>query len=363
MERTMPKKRINLPDKYKYSYEQLLQLLYYSGELPFDLYKYLDITAINYQKQISNLVHKGMVRKVYGEQLGGYVLTVEGKAAIENNTQIPKHNLETNTRKREIQKRRRMQLYARLYALLDKEGIRYEQGEKSKIEHFEVSDERLEFYSAAEYKKLLKTQSASFKGTRVFGYMTGKENLYPVYMTNSRLPEFSNVEVNFIGKIRNDFFQGAGIRKAILLCKDLKAIGNILTDYYNFLNDEGIKFGKGQDIFASNCFDDMYVVPTSEYFTDYFYSIYEDREKTKLNLIREHNIKIKVSKSVYVEDGFFSSTEPVLMMFNVEINRYKKFVSFVKDKKMHGYLMCYNHLVPVMKSIHEKDDNITVIGF
>ena len=351
-ESDMGKLKTHLPEKYKYRYEQILNIIAISGEAPFDLYNYIDITKNTYQKTIHELKSKGYIKTINTHNINGYVLTLDGKRYLRNESSLRLTFADIRGRTSDPKLRKRCHSFAVLYATFDKLGIQYEPSKKPQRNVHSMFDNRLIFYSAAEYKAEAGERGATFKGSRSQGIIVGKGIVYPVYIMNQRLIEFNISELGFVNQIGKDYYNGGEISNAIIFCTNTNAISGIIDDFINFE-----KNGKGENILHSSYYKDALILPLDDKLLLSFKTLY-NYEKLKNILIRQ--LKINTENTYYQSDGIINQNENVIFMFTMTVAKLTTFISINKRTKSRGHIICYDFLAPIIKKYITAENSITV---
>ena len=348
----MGKLKSPLPTKYKFRYEQILNIMALSGEVPTNLYKYIDITDDTYRRAISDLRKKGYIQTNSGNSLRGYVLTKEGKNYLCESGELSLRPEDIAVKSTDIQKRRRSQYFAALYATFDKLNIRYEPANKpTRAEHSKASNEII-FYAANEYKNELQERGATFKGSRTQGILVGKNTVFPIYVTNKQLIEFNKAEFGLVNQLSKDYFNGGEINNAIIFCPDTGATGEILNSLMHFE-----EIGKGVNILRTSYFKDVFIIPMDDHLQTSFQTLYNDK---RIREVLTKQLNINTKNTYYQCDGYLNDNESVLFMLTLTAAKLKTFLSINKRKNTKGHIICYDFMAPIIKSQISKGNNVTI---
>ncbi|MBQ9247271.1 MAG: hypothetical protein IJ171_01635, partial [Ruminococcus sp.] len=132
--------------KYRSRRDGLLNILYQSAELPNNLYRQMNLSYDYFRKLISDLLRLGLVRRISQDNVVGYRLTLKGKRLTNTEINYLKYRPcveEETDRHYSAKRRRRIQHYAFLYALLDRVGVPYEVFAKPPIQDVDVNGDKI----------------------------------------------------------------------------------------------------------------------------------------------------------------------------------------------------------------------------
>lgn len=338
-----------LPSKYATRKEQLMNYAAFAGELPTELYKIINITNTNYRMYLSRLRNENTIRTIKSDGLTGYALTNMRKRELNRNVRYYGNLAEANM---DVRKRKRMQNFAMLYAAFDLQNIEYEPYSKPIIsQDIPFVTEEILFYTAYEFKKTQNNNGITINGSKSYGVLVSPQNILPVYKAVYNLPEFFSTEFNYIQLLKR-YFEGCEINKAVLMCNNLYAVGNISDAMMDFQLTN-----KGRDITDSGYYRNLILLPIMEHCKLLLWTLYNDKriiDKVKKQL------KINEKKSVIVNDGFIDNA-PVVFMFNFDIAKLKLFLNFTSLNKAESYIVTYDFYVPIIQRILNTDKNIKII--
>lgn len=349
----MGKLQSPLPKKYHFRYEQLIQYLFLAGEVPTNLYEFMGISNSNYRKLFSKLRSSNIIRTVRSGGLCGYTLTANGKERLSKNKNYARYTGYTEATTSDANKRRRMQNYAAAYSVFDYAGVVYEPYIIPDINEIITNSSTIYFHSSKDFKREEDKSGTNFKGGRSYGFLAGKNEIYPIYIAHKSLPEFSNREFKYINHLRIKYTHGGGIRQGLLFCKDILAVKQIAKEYMSFETEQ-----RGRSLTESGYFDDIYLLPMTEHFVLQLWSLY-NADKIRNDVIGRYNIEPKTS--YIVNDGFINETEPVLFLINFAAARLKLFLSANKGSNVKGHIVCYDYMYDVICSLLDGSNNINII--
>lgn len=331
-----------LPSKYKYRYEQILNILAASGEVPTNLYKYIDISNDTYRRLLSDLRKKGLIRTVTLNHLTGYILTLEGKQYLRGKKNLPLNFEDIRTKASDTVMRRRRHLLSAIYATFDKLNVLYETTRKPNRNTHKITDKGIVFYTSKEYKKELAETGDTFKGSRTHGLLVGGDFVYPIYVTNEKLPVFNKSEFNLVSQINTNYSQNENTNKAVLFCQDTTAAGDILREMFDFQAT-----GQGVNILQSSIYKDVHIIPLDENLYVSFWSVYNSK-KLQNALIKQ--MRIDTKETYYQCDGKIDG-ESVIFLFNLSVGKLKAFLSINERRNERAHIICYDYLAPIISSL------------
>ncbi len=331
--------KAELPNKFKTRKEQIVHYAAVAGELPVDLYSVLDINSTNYRMQLSRLREKNIIRTVKTDGLTGYVLTNTKKRELRNEQRYQDMLQNTNT---DVRKRKRMQNFGYIYVTLDNQNIEYEPSKKPYLTN-DIAErtEKVLFYTANEFKKAQRNNGITINGSKSYGVLISKGEVIPVYKAVYELPEFFVTEFQYIQLLRR-YFQGCEVKKAVLMCNNLYAVGKISEEIINFKSTN-----KGRNITDSGYYSNLVLLPIIEHNKLLIWTLYN--EKKIISLVKRHQ-KITKKKSAMVNDGFIEN-EPVIFMFNFDIAKLNMFLSYNSVGNNNAVVVTYDFYAPVVKKL------------
>ena len=130
-----------------------------------------------YRKLISDLLRLGLIKRVSQDGMAGYQLTLKGKNLTKTKINYLKYRPcveEETDRHYTAKRRRRKRNFSYLYALFDRVGITYQVYAKPSIQDVDVNGDKIYFYTALEFKRMIGIEATPFKGSKLLGFMIGK---------------------------------------------------------------------------------------------------------------------------------------------------------------------------------------------
>lgn len=334
-----PKYKIDLSlNKYKSRYERLLNILFYSKELPTDLYTQMNMTNINFKKTISILNQRGIVKCIYTSDTKGYILTTKGKQLTRYHQYKKYRNcLDSERRQYDLPHRQRKRQFAYLYALLDRTGITYEDFLKPSIDKVIISDNNVYFYRALDFKRMLGIDATIFNGSKSLGFFIGRRKIVPVYRTNQLLRSFAISEAKVPEYIKKIF--KIPVNEAVLICESDKAaadITNQLLQRSNIITSSKINMVK---------YKFFYVFPSDDSFLSYYNDLYADHSRTIQAIIEQYSIDTSTRDNrgnfrMLCGTGFIENDPVLVYPGNIDIVRLKKYIRTVEREYNRGYIIC-----------------------
>ena len=279
-----PKYKIDMSiNKYKSRYERLLNILFYSKELPTDLYNQMNMTNINFKKTISILKQREIVRCMYANDTKGYILTTKGKQLTLYHRYMKYRNcLDSERRQYDLPHRQRKRQFAYLYALLDRAGIIYEDFLKPSIDEVIISDNNVFFYTALDFKRMLGIDATIFNGSKSLGFFIGRGKIVPVYRTNQLLRSFAISEAKVPEYMKKIF--KIPVNEAVLICESDKAVADItnqLLQRSKIITSSRINMVK---------YKFFYIFPSDDSFLSYYNDLYTELSSTRQAIIEQYRI-------------------------------------------------------------------------
>lgn len=344
-----PKFNIDLSqNKYKSRYDRILNILFFAKEIPSDLYQHMNMSSANFRKAISILKQRGWIKRISRDGAIGYILTNSGKRLTSYSLEYLKYSdcIEDDSRQYDIKRRSRKRQFAYLYALLDRMGIPYQSYNKPDIvEAFDRN--KVYFYTALEYKRMLGIRSTAFKGSRVLGFFVGKGRIIPVYRTNHNMKTFSKEEA-LLPFFLQQFFSIA-VSEAILICNDERSVINITKQIIaNSGNDEkSVNTAKYQR---------FYVFDSGDYFYNRFEDLYANHSELMQRLIAQNNIETtdrddEGNYRLLIGTGFYRDNPVWICPGNIDAVTLRLFViNAIRNGKI-SFITCQDRDLEIMREI------------
>lgn len=346
-------------NKYKSRYDRILNILFYSKEIPSDLYLHMNMSYTNFRKTISILHKRGLIKRISKDGSAGYVLTTQGK----NMTIYPNYMkyldcLEDVQYQYDPAHRSRKFQFAYLYALLDRVGISYESFDKPPLNEVDVNGNMVYFYTALDLKRTLGMDATSFKGSRMLGFLVGLNKIVTIYRTNQDMKTFTNIE-KLIPFFMLRFFS-VQIDTAILICDDSQAAADISGKIIrNTRNDP--KIGLNTADYRYFC-----VFPDDDNFISHLRDLYVDLTVEEENMIEMFDIDTSEEDCngryrFKFGTGFLKNCPVQVFAGNVNMDVLRRFLLNSKTYNLNSYIICKNRDRNELQAI-TSDYPITVIG-
>lgn len=341
--------------KYKTQADRLLNILFYSDELPSDLYNQMNMKYDNYRKVISQLKQRELIRKIDRDGLIGYVLTSGGRELVKQLDYVRYKDCikEKKGTDYSVIRRSRRRQFAYLYALFDRAGIPYETFNKPFITDYVISGDKIYFYTALDFKRLLGIKSTTIKGSRVLGFFIGKGRIIPVYRTNMMLKSFGSYEGLIPEYLKRDFTMTTN--EAVLICENEKAVIDITNQ---IIYDDGTNKTEG---IHTAYYDNFYVVPSNDSFIVHFRDLFNDNSGIEQAIISKYEIQTTETSehgivNVLPWNGLYKNDPILIFAGNVDVVKAKDFILEAKHQKRLHYIICTerdkNYLEAIAKSPH-----------
>ena len=347
---SQPKYSIDLSqDKYESRYDRILNILFYAKEIPSDLYKHINMSHDNFRKAISILKQRDILTRISRDGAIGYILTANGRK-LTYWVKYMKYRdcLGDERRQYDIKRRARKRQFAYLYALFDRMGIPYESYNKPDIgEAFDRN--KVYFYSALEYKRMLGIRATAFKGSRVLGFFVGKGRIIPVYRTNHDLRTFSKQEA-LLPFFMQQFFS-IPVSEAILICNDERSVINITKQIIaNTGNDD-----KGANTAKYKRF---YVFDSGDNFYSRFIDLYANHSELTHRLIEKNYIETtnrdkEGNYRLLIGTGFYRNNPVWFCPGNIDAVTLRLFARNARINEKMNYILCQERDVDTLKKIVE----------
>ena len=344
-----PKFNIDLSqNKYKSRYDRILNILFFAKEIPSDLYQHMNMSSANFRKAISILKQRGWIKRISRDGAIGYILTNSGKRLTSYSLEYLKYSdcIEDDSRQYDIKRRSRKRQFAYLYGLLDRMGIPYESYNKPDIvEAFDRN--KVYFYTALEYKRMLGIRSTAFKGSRVLGFFVGKGRIIPVYRTNHNMKTFSKEEA-LLPFFLQQFFS-ISVSEAILICNDERSVINITKQIIanSGNNEKSVNTAKYQR---------FYVFDSGDYFYNRFEELYANHSELMQRLIAQNNIETtdrddEGNYRLLIGTGFYRDNPVWICPGNIDAVTLRLFViNAIRNGKI-NFITCQDRDLEMMREI------------
>ena len=324
--------------KYESRYDRILNILYYSKEIPSDLHLHMYMSYDNFRKAISTLKSRGLIRRISKDRKLSYVLTLKGKKQTRLLNYMKYQDcLEDEQYQYDVRHRSRRLQFAYLYALFDRVGISYETFRKPSLNDVNIFDDHICFYTATDFKRSLKMDSISLKGSRVMGFLIGAGKIVAVYRTNQELKSFTSVEklIPFFMKQRFS----VSVNTAILICNDSSAVADISD---RIIRNTGNDPKVGINTADYRCF---YVLPGDDTFLDRLKDIYADHTLDEQRIIRQYDIDTSEEDSegryrLKIGTGFIHDYPVLVCTGNVNMEVLKRFIRSADLYQQYSYILC-----------------------
>lgn len=345
-------------NKYKSRYDRILNILFFAKEIPSDLYQHMNMSSANFRKAISILKQRGWIKRISRDGAIGYTLTNSGKRITSYYLEYLKYSdcIEDDSRQYDIKHRSRKRQFAYLYALFDRMDIPYESYNKPDIsEAFDRN--KVYFYSALEYKRMLGIRSTAFKGSRVLGFFAGKGRIIPVYRTNHDMKTFSKQE-RLLPFFLQQFFS-IPVSEAILICNDERSVINITKQIIaNTGNDDK----KGVN--TAN-YKKFYVFDSGDNFYSRFEDLYAEHSELIQRLIEQNQIETtdrddEGNYRLLIGTGFYRDNPVWICPGNIDVVTLRLFVINANRNEKSYYIFCQYRDLERLKEITK--DTIVYVG-
>ncbi len=338
-----------LPKKFKTRREQILHYIVYSGEVPMDLYEDMNIGQATYKNTLVRLKEENIIKHNATNRIRGYSLSTYGKRLINTDMNYCKYSNYYVDGSNDIQKRLRMRNFATIYATLDKAIIPYEPFLKLPLLTLSKSNnrERVCFYNASEYKKLLGDRSDKIKGSKSYGLLSDGKRYIPVYRTTSELTTFSSTEFEVI-VLLNKLLE-TKITDTAIFCSSY----DVFVKAYNTYLQKDSK-----EKYELLYYDNYFLIPTREHFKLQMWMLFKG-EQIKEQIKKQYKIYDKTS--YVINDGFIEDS-PVVFQFVLNIARLTRFMYYSTRSKNECIIVCWDYMVEYMKQIIPEESNIKILS-
>lgn len=339
-----------LPPRFKTRLEQLIFYAAAAGELSSDLYKVIGISDVNYRMQLSKLRNKNVLKTIKSDALTGYVLTNAGKRNLKKDNRYSNIIKVANNN---VVKRKRMQLFSKMYAVLDLQGFEYETYLKPVLSPpipQSITEKERYFYTAKEFKDAQDNNGITIKGSKSYGVLITKNKVIPVYMTAQALPEFYATEFQYIQTLKR-YFYNSRIDSAVMFCSDVYSMLNISGALINFN-----EIGEGRNITDSGYYTHLFLIPYYEHTKLLLWSLYNEN---KLKQLINQKEQIVSKKTLFVNDGFKNNI-PVLYMLNFDVVKLNMFFQYIKISNSKAIIITFDFFKDIIIQL-ANNPNIRVV--
>ena len=336
---SQPKFDIDLSkNKYASRYNRILNILFYSKEIPSDLYKHMNMSHDNFRKAISILKLRGLVTRISRDGAIGYTLTAKGREQTIYLDYIKYRDIVgEESRQYDIKHRNRKRQFAYLYALFDRVGIAYETFAKPPINEVTYLSDKVYFYTALDFKRMLGVRATVFKGSRIMGFLIGKGQIITVYHTNHELKTFGQQEMIVPELLKQSF--SAPIHSAVLICDDEQDVIHITRQ---IIENQGNDYKKGVNTAQYKFF---YVFPSNDSAYSHFADLYTDYSDTVERVVEQKEIETSERDSegnyrYILGTGFYRDSPVWICPGNVNVVTLKYFIYSARRNRKTHYIFC-----------------------
>ena len=339
--------------KYRSRYDRLLNILFHSDEIPSDLYTQMNLSYENFKNAIKTLRKRNLIKTITNNRIIGYRLASGGKKLV-HEINYMKYAICLDEKKdqhfTQMKYRNRKRQFAYLYALLDRAGITYESFLKPPLSRSSIKEDRVYFYTALEFKRMLGIESTVFMGSRTLGFFIGKGKIISVYRTNQLLKTFGSEESSLIYSLKQSY--NISVSEAILICDNDEAVIDITNQIV-----QGASYEKKSSINTGN-YNNFYVISSGDNFSSCFNDLYKDHRSEEQELIASYSINTsdkdsRGRKRVLIATGTIEEGNPILVCpgyINVVILRRL----LLNSKGKRSYIICKerdkNYITQVSKN-------------
>ena len=345
--------------KYRSRRDGLLNILFHATELPNNLYRQMNLSYDYFRKLISDLLRLGFVRRISQDNVVGYRLTLKGKRLTNTEINYLKYRPcveEETDRHYSAKRRRRIQHYAFLYVLFDRVGIPYEVFAKPSIQDVDVNGDKIYFYTALEFKRMIGIEATPFKGSKLLGFLIGRGKIISVYRTDFEMPVFGKHEARIPEYVQRYF--SVPLTTAIMICWSDFSATHLFTRIIE---------GKSYDKKSINTagYQNFLILPSDDSFLSRLNNLYIDHTDTEQRLIERYRIdtsnKDTNGRIRFLFGTGFIGDDPVLICAgNVNAVKLKYFVLNAGKKSRLSYILCRYRDLAVLQKVTE-DDPIKVL--
>ena len=205
------------------------------------------------------------------------------------------------------------------------------------------------FYTALEYKRMLGIRSTAFKGSRVLGFFVGKGRIIPVYRTNHDLRTFSKQEA-LLPFFMQQFFS-IPVSEAILICNDERSVINITKQIIanTGSDDKGINTAK---------YKKFYIFSSGDSFYSRFEDLYNNHSALLQRLIEQNYIETtnrdkEGNYRLLIGTGFYRNNPVWFCPGNIDAVTLRLFARNARINEKMNYILCQERDVDTLKKIVE----------
>ena len=341
--------------KYKTRYDRLLNILFYSDELPSDLYEQMNMSHENYRKSISILKQRNLIRTVKNEGTIGYILTKEGRnlTRLLDYMKYKSCLAEEKDRHYNMMKyRNRKRQFAYLYALLDRAGIPYESFAKPPLTEVTITSNKVYFYTALDFKRMLGIEATIFTGSRLLGFFVGRGQIIPVYRTNQMLKSFGSHETLVPEYMKRHFT--VPVDTAVLICESNEAVADITLQIFQNQNNDP-KSGINTAYYKN-----FYIFPSDDSFLSHFADLFSAYREVEQTIIKLYNVSTAERDSsgkyrIRLGSGFIDDNPILICAGNINVVSARGFIREAELNHKINYIVCKerdkNYIKAITKNI------------
>ena len=335
--------------KYKSRYDRILNILFYSKEIPSDLYLHMNMSYANFRKTISILHKRQLIKRIIKDGSAGYVLTRQGKLlTIKLEYMKYRDCLEDDPHQYDPAHRSRKFQFAYLYALFDRIGIPYERFNKPPLDKVDVFGNQINFYTATDIKRMLGMGATSFKGSRLLGFLIGLGKIFTVYRTNQGMKTFTGVE-KLIPIFLLRYFPVC-VNTAILICDNSRAVADISGQIIRNIRNKP----KGGVNMADYKY--FYVLPSDDSFLSCLRDVYVNHTEEEQNIIRQYAIETSEEDNegryrFKSGTGFLKGCPVLVCAGKYNLEPLKRFLLSARIDEQFSYILCEERDYEELKAI------------
>ena len=337
-------------DKYESRYDRLLNILFYSKEIPSDLYVMMNMSYDNFRKTVSILKQRKLIKTIRDDNINGYVLTHTAKKLTWRLNYMRYADCSDEQRGYDIKHRRRCRQFAYLYALFDRAGIPYERFAKPALTEETLMGDRVYFYTGLDFKRMLEVEATAFKGSRLLGFFVGKGKIIPVYRTTGAM-KISGSHEALVPFLILQYFRVL-VDTAVLICGSEIAQIDIMQKINDNLSvdpKEGINTAD---------YRYFYVFPSDDSFLEHFNDMYIGHEEEEQRVIEEYkidtaNTDVNGHTRFRFGTGFVGDSQVLVCAGNVDSVKLKYFVRNSEQYDSLSYIICRQRDLDVLEEVVE----------
>lgn len=348
-----PKFKVDMSrGKYRSRRDGLLNILFHATELPNHLYRQMNLSYDHYRKIISDLLQRGLIKRVSQDGMAGYQLTLKGKRLTTSELCYVKYQdcvEEETDRHYSAKRRKRKRAFAYIYALLDRVGVPYELFVKPYIEDVDVNGKDIYFYTALEFKRMINIESAPFQGSKLLGLLIGRRRVISIFRTDFRMPVFGRHEELIPEYVRRYF--SVPLTTAVMICNSDFSAANLFAEII-----DGNSYDKKSVNTAG--YKNFYVLPSDDSFISHLNDLYIDHSETEQRLIERYRIntsdKDTNGRLRFLFGTGFMDDDPILICAgNVNAVKLKYFVLNAGHNSNMSYIVCKHRDLSVLQKVTE----------